>query len=59
MQVFLSSLCFWIFPKTKKCFHLQAEQERQHNYLKDGPYITAEEAVAIYTTMVKTFSKIC
>lgn len=30
----------------------KAEQERQHNYLKDGPYITAEEAVAIYTTMV-------
>ena len=29
---------------------LKAEQERQHNYLKDGPYyITAEEAVAIYT----------
>lgn len=32
--------------------YLKAEQERQHNYLKDGPYITAEEAVAIYTTMV-------
>jgi pre-mRNA-processing factor 8 len=31
---------------------LKAEQERQHNYLKDGPYITAEEAVAIYTTTV-------
>jgi pre-mRNA-processing factor 8 len=30
----------------------QAEQERQHNYLKDGPYIGAEEAVAIYTTTV-------
>ncbi|KHJ87683.1 PROCN domain protein [Oesophagostomum dentatum] len=29
-----------------------AEQERQHNYLKDGPYISAEEAVAIYTTTV-------
>ena len=29
---------------------LKAEQERQHNYLKDGPYLTAEEAVAIYTT---------
>ena len=29
---------------------LKAEQERQHNYLKDGPYISAEEAVAIYTT---------
>ena len=31
---------------------LKAEQERQHNYLKDGPYITSEEAVAIYTTTV-------
>ena len=30
----------------------KAEQERQHNYLKDGPYVSAEEAVAIYTTMV-------
>ena len=27
-------------------------QERQHNYLKDGPYVTPEEAVAIYTTTV-------
>ncbi|CAH8447492.1 unnamed protein product [Schistosoma curassoni] len=32
--------------------YLKAEQERQHNYLKDGPYVTAEEAVAIYTTTV-------
>ncbi|KAJ5103300.1 hypothetical protein N7532_003829 [Penicillium argentinense] len=31
---------------------LKSEQERQHNYLKDGPYVTSEEAVAIYTTMV-------
>mmetsp|Transcript_28524 Transcript_28524/g.46221 ORF Transcript_28524/g.46221 Transcript_28524/m.46221 type:complete len:2342 (+) Transcript_28524:3-7028(+) len=31
---------------------LKAEQERQHNYLKDGPYISPEEAVAIYTTTV-------
>ena len=31
---------------------LKAEQERQHNYLKDGPYISAEEAVAVYTTTV-------
>jgi pre-mRNA-processing factor 8 len=31
---------------------LKAEQERQHNFLKDGPYVTAEEAVAIYTTVV-------
>eukprot|EP00124_Ichthyophonus_hoferi_P001223 Ihof_evm3s59 gene=Ihof_evmTU3s59 len=32
--------------------YLKAEQERQHNYHKDGPYVTPEEAVAIYTTMV-------
>lgn len=32
--------------------YLKSEQERQHNYLKDGPYITSEEGVAIYTTMV-------
>ena len=31
---------------------LKAEQERQHNYLKDGPYISPEEAVAIWTTAV-------
>lgn len=31
---------------------LKTEQERQHNYLKDGPYVSAEEAVAIYTTTV-------
>eukprot|EP01119_Soliformovum_irregulare_P013939 TRINITY_DN3762_c0_g1_i1.p1 TRINITY_DN3762_c0_g1~~TRINITY_DN3762_c0_g1_i1.p1 ORF type:complete len:2371 (+),score=727.16 TRINITY_DN3762_c0_g1_i1:597-7115(+) len=31
---------------------LKAEQERQSNYLKDGPYVSAEEAVAIYTTTV-------
>ncbi|CAA0831443.1 Pre-mRNA-processing-splicing factor [Striga hermonthica] len=31
---------------------LKAEQERQNNYLKDGPYVTPEEAVAIYTTTV-------
>ena len=31
---------------------LKNEQERQHNYLKDGPYVSAEEAVAIYTTTV-------
>lgn len=31
---------------------LKAEQERQHAYLKDGPYVTGEEAVAIYTTAV-------
>ncbi|XP_004343829.2 pre-mRNA splicing factor prp8 [Capsaspora owczarzaki ATCC 30864] len=32
--------------------YLKAEQERQQNYLKDGPYVSAEEAVAIYTTTV-------
>ncbi|KAK4999237.1 pre-mRNA-splicing factor 8 [Elasticomyces elasticus] len=31
---------------------LKAEQERQGNYLKDGPYVGAEEAVAVYTTAV-------
>ena len=31
---------------------LKAEQERQHNYLKDGPYVTPEEAIAIYTLTV-------
>ena len=31
---------------------LKAEQERQHNYLKDGPYVSSEEAVAIYTITV-------
>ncbi|QIW98735.1 hypothetical protein AMS68_004253 [Peltaster fructicola] len=31
---------------------LKAEQERQHNYLKDGPYVSTEEGVAIYTTTV-------
>lgn len=31
---------------------MKAEQERQHNYLKDGPYVSPEEAVAIYTTAV-------
>eukprot|EP01080_Neovahlkampfia_damariscottae_P009220 gene9221-1307_t len=32
--------------------YLKNEHERQHNYLKDGPYISAEEAVAIYTSTV-------
>ena len=32
--------------------YLKTEQERQHNYLKDGPYITPDEAVAIYSTFV-------
>lgn len=31
---------------------LKSEQERQHNFSKDGPYVTPEEAVAIYATMV-------
>ncbi|KAF1816542.1 pre-mRNA processing splicing factor 8 [Eremomyces bilateralis CBS 781.70] len=31
---------------------LKSEQERQHNYLKDGPYVSTEEGVAIYTTTV-------
>ncbi|KAF2857228.1 PROCN-domain-containing protein [Piedraia hortae CBS 480.64] len=31
---------------------LKAEQERQHNFLKDGPYISTEESVAIFTTVV-------
>jgi len=30
---------------------LKDEQARQHNYLKDGPYVTSEEGVAIYTTL--------
>ncbi|KAJ0950379.1 putative pre-mRNA-processing-splicing factor 8 [Helianthus annuus] len=29
--------------------------ERQHNYLRDGSYLTSEEAVAIYTTTVHWF----
>jgi len=32
--------------------YLKAEQERQAAYLKDGPYVTSEEAVAMYTTLV-------
>jgi pre-mRNA-processing factor 8 len=35
--------------------YLKNEQERQHNYLKDGPYLLPEEAVAIHTTMVHWF----
>ena len=31
---------------------LKSEQERQHNYLKDGPYVSTEEGVAIFTTAV-------
>lgn len=36
----------------KDCLNSYYFQERQHNYLKDGPYVTPEEAVAIYTTTV-------
>lgn len=31
---------------------LKAEHERQQNYLKDGPYVSSDEAVAMYKTMV-------
>ncbi|KAJ2491268.1 Pre-mRNA-processing-splicing factor 8 [Coemansia sp. RSA 2050] len=31
---------------------LKAEQERQRNYLKDGPYVSADEGVTIYVTAV-------
>lgn len=31
---------------------LKAEQERQHAYLAEGPYLTSEEAVAVYQTVV-------
>ncbi|KNC53021.1 pre-mRNA-processing-splicing factor 8 [Thecamonas trahens ATCC 50062] len=37
--------------------YLKAEQERQHNYLKDGPYISQAEAVALYTTMVQWLAR--
>jgi pre-mRNA-processing factor 8 len=30
--------------------YLKAEQERQHNYMNDGPYVSSEEGVAITTT---------
>jgi len=32
--------------------YLKAEQERQHSYLKDGLYVSAEEAVAIYMATI-------
>jgi len=35
---------------------LKQEQERQHNYLKDGPYVSSEEAVAIYVRTRSTAS---
>eukprot|EP00177_Eucheuma_denticulatum_P001723 GFKZ01003086.1.p1 GENE.GFKZ01003086.1~~GFKZ01003086.1.p1 ORF type:complete len:2461 (-),score=311.25 GFKZ01003086.1:326-7555(-) len=31
---------------------LKAEQERQYNYLKDGPYLSIDEGVKMYTAMV-------
>lgn len=31
---------------------LKNEQERQQNFQKDGPYVSNEEAVAVYSTMV-------
>ena len=31
---------------------LKSEQERQHNYAKDGPYVSPEDAVAIFSTVV-------
>lgn len=46
-----SSFTVWqVFDLTS--LYLKAEQERQHAYLKDGPYISGEEAVAIYTVTV-------
>lgn len=41
-----------VLSDTDVGLYLKAEQERQHGYLKDGPYISAEEAVAIYTATV-------
>lgn len=31
---------------------MKAEQERQHNYRKDGPYVSSEQGVAVYMTTV-------
>ena len=36
---------------------LKQEQERQHNYLKDGPYVSSEEAVAIYVRTLTSHSE--
>lgn len=33
--------------------YLKSEQERQHNHLKDGPYISPEEGVTIFTTLFR------
>jgi pre-mRNA-processing factor 8 len=46
--IIFSLLLIYVFSG----LYLKAEQERQHGYLKDGPYISAEEAVAIYTATV-------
>ncbi|CAF3836860.1 unnamed protein product [Rotaria sp. Silwood1] len=46
-----SDCSFWVSGRLTH-FYLKAEQERQRNYLKNGPYITTKEAVAIYTTVV-------
>ena len=54
----LTRMPFFCYESLKFCIYislglyLKAEQERQHGYLKDGPYISAEEAVAIYTSTV-------
>ncbi|CAF3202924.1 unnamed protein product [Rotaria sp. Silwood2] len=39
--------------------YLKAEQERQHNYLKNDPYITTKEAVVIYTIVVHWIESRC
>ncbi|ODQ65863.1 PROCN-domain-containing protein [Nadsonia fulvescens var. elongata DSM 6958] len=31
---------------------IKSEQERQHNYTKDGPYVTPDEATTVFTAMV-------
>lgn len=48
----MSLVNFALSPNSLSGLYLKAEQERQHGYLKDGPYISAEEAVAIYTATV-------
>ena len=32
--------------------YLKSEHERQQNYLKDGPYVSSDEAIAVYTSTV-------
>lgn len=50
----LSAIFFCCFQNLGRLTRLwlKSEQERQHNYLKDGPYVSSEEAVAIYTITV-------